>query len=151
MSGDTSTATTEEPEPQGVAANAAQHLVDGVARALTKPRFRGWIHVYSAGIAVVAGASLIAVSWALGSTRAGLATFAYTAATIVHVHRQRHLPPRALEVRDRPEVDEAGGPLDDLRVHRRQLHAVRAAGHAAAVGHVGVVDRLGRRGWPGSC
>jgi hemolysin III len=83
MSGQTSTATTEEPEPQGIAANATQHLVDGVARVLTKPRFRGWIHVYSAGIAVVAGASLIAVSWAVGSTRAGLATFAYTAATIV--------------------------------------------------------------------
>jgi hemolysin III len=82
------TATTNaEPEPQGPTANDAQHLVDGVARVLTKPRFkprfRGWIHVYSAGAAVFAGASLVAVSWAVNSTRAGLATLAYTAATIV--------------------------------------------------------------------
>ena len=33
--------------------------------------------------AVVAGASLVAVSWAVVSTRAGLATLLYTAATIV--------------------------------------------------------------------
>ena len=70
------TATTNaEPEPQGPTANDAQHLVDGVARVLTKPRFkprfRGWIHVYSAGAAVFAGASLVAVSWAVNSTRAG--------------------------------------------------------------------------------
>src|ERR1700754_1965993 len=81
MSGPTSAVT--DPESQGIAANAAQHLVDGVTRVLTKPRFRGWIHVYSAGAAVFAGASLIAVSWAVGATRAGLATFAYTAATIL--------------------------------------------------------------------
>ena len=53
------TATNAEPEPQGPTANAAQHLVDGVARVLTKPRFkprfRGWIHVYSAGIAEQSG------------------------------------------------------------------------------------------------
>src|ERR1700744_3113052 len=82
MSGQT-TATTEEPEPHGLAANAAKHLADGVARVLTKPRFRGWIHVYSAGAAVFAGASLVAVSWAVGSTRAGLATLLYTAAPIL--------------------------------------------------------------------
>ena len=82
MSSQTETVTHPQPEAQP-AANAAQQLVDGVTRVLTKPRFRGWIHVYSAGIAVFAGASLIAVSWAVGSTRAGLATFAYTAATIL--------------------------------------------------------------------
>ena len=79
----TSTASHAEPESPNLTANTAQQLVDGVARVLTKPRFRGWIHVYSAGVAVAAGASLIAVSWAVGSTRAGLATFAYTAATIL--------------------------------------------------------------------
>src|SRR5262249_54580054 len=83
MSTETSTATQPEPESEGLAANAAQPLVDGVARVLTKPRFRGWIHVYSAGTAVFAGASLVAVSWAVGSTRAGLATLLYTFATII--------------------------------------------------------------------
>ena len=84
MSGQTSTVTSPENESEGGAVSSAAHqIVDGVTRVLTKPRFRGWIHVYSAGIAVFAGASLIAVSWAVESTRAGLATFAYTAATIL--------------------------------------------------------------------
>src|SRR6202000_637440 len=83
MTTSTDTPTTPEAESQGLAANAAQQLVDGVARVLTKPRFRGWIHVYSAGTAVFAGASLVAVSWAVASTRAGLATLVYTMATIV--------------------------------------------------------------------
>ena len=84
MSGQPSTVTKAETESQGLTAGSAAHqIVDGVSRALTKPRFRGWIHVYSAGTAVFAGASLVAVSWAVASTRAGLATFAYTAATIV--------------------------------------------------------------------
>ncbi len=83
MSSQTSAVTDPDSESQGLAANTAQHLVDGVTRVLTKPRFRGWIHVYSAGAAVAAGASLIAVSWAVSSTRAGLATLAYTAATVL--------------------------------------------------------------------
>ncbi len=83
MSSQTSAVTDPDSESHGLAANTSQHLVDGVARVLTKPRFRGWIHVYSAGAAVAAGASLIAVSWAVSSTRAGLATLAYTAATVV--------------------------------------------------------------------
>jgi len=84
MSGQTSTVTSAETESQGLAAGSAAHqIVEGVTRVLTKPRFRGWIHVYSAVIAVLAGASLIAVSWAVASTRAGLATFAYIAATVV--------------------------------------------------------------------
>ncbi|HEY1442302.1 MAG TPA: hemolysin III family protein, partial [Mycobacterium sp.] len=83
MSGQITTVTNPESESQGPAANAAQQLVDGVARVLAKPRLRGWIHVYSAATAVAAGASLVAVSWAAVSTRAGLATLAYTAATIV--------------------------------------------------------------------
>ena len=84
MSGQTSTVTSPENESEGGAVSSAAHqVVDGVTRVLTKPRFRGWIHVYSAGTAVFAGATLIAVSWAVGSTRAGLATFAYTAATIL--------------------------------------------------------------------
>ena len=83
MSGQITTVTNPESESQGPAAHAAQQLVDGVAQVLAKPRFRGWIHVYSAATAVAAGASLVAVSWAVVSTRAGLATLAYTAATIL--------------------------------------------------------------------
>ena len=84
MSSQTSTVNSPQDESEGGAvSNAAHQIVDGVTQVLTKPRFRGWIHVYSAGAAVFAGASLIAVSWAVGSTRAGLATFAYTAATIL--------------------------------------------------------------------
>jgi hemolysin III len=84
MSGQTTTVTNPEPESEVLnPATAAQQVVGGVAHVLAKPRFRGWIHVYSAVIAVLAGASLIAVSWALASTRAGLATFAYIAATVV--------------------------------------------------------------------
>lgn len=84
MNGQTNTA--ELPGEHSSAATAveefAEHLVEGVAQFVAKPRFRGWIHVYSAGVAVVAGAALVAVSWTLGSTRAGLATLAYTAATV---------------------------------------------------------------------
>ena len=43
-----------------------------------KPRARGWIHLVSAIVAVVAGAALIAVSWPLAGLKAGLATFVYT-------------------------------------------------------------------------
>ena len=82
MSSQTDTVTHPEPKRRGPRP-MPRSTVDGVTRVLTKPRFRGWIHVYSAGTAVFAGASLIAVSWAVGSTRAGLATFAYTAATIL--------------------------------------------------------------------
>lgn len=53
-------------------------VVDGVGRFLGKPRARGWIHVYAAAVATIAGAALVSVSWALESTRAGLATLLYT-------------------------------------------------------------------------
>src|SRR5262249_6257008 len=82
MTSQVETATNSEPESeasgpgngpvnaaQQLVEGAAQHLVEGVNRVLTKPRFRGWIHVYAAGIAVIAGASLVAVSWAVASTR----------------------------------------------------------------------------------
>jgi len=84
MTSQVDTATNMEPESRAsTSGNAAQQLVEGVTRVLAKPRFRGWIHVYAAGIAVFAGASLVAVSWAVVSTRAGLATLGYTAATVV--------------------------------------------------------------------
>src|ERR1700743_827084 len=81
--GQTTTAGNEESHPRGRAPSAPRALGSGAPRVLPKPRFRGWIHVYSAGAAVFAGASLVAVSWAVASTRAGLATLVYTMATIV--------------------------------------------------------------------
>jgi hemolysin III len=53
-------------------------IVDGVAHFFHKPRLRGWIHVWAAAIAFIAGAALVSVSWSLQSTRAGLATLLYT-------------------------------------------------------------------------
>jgi hemolysin III len=53
-------------------------LAEGVAEFLGKPRARGWIHLYSAIIAAIAGAALVAVSWSVDSTRAGIATLIYT-------------------------------------------------------------------------
>lgn len=69
--------------PPGEAVDTAaedfpEAVVDGVAQFLGKPRARGWIHVYSAIVATIAGAALVSVSWALGSTRAGIATLIYT-------------------------------------------------------------------------
>ena len=83
MSGQMDTADVPRPHssPTHAVEEFAHHLVEGVAHALARPRARGWIHVYSAGVAVVAGAVLVAVSWAVESTRAGLATLAYAAAT----------------------------------------------------------------------
>ena len=98
----TTTASSEESEPQGLAANATEHVVDGVTRVLTKPRFRGWIHVYSAGTAVFAGASLVAVSWAAGFDPRRPGDAALHGGHGGDVHRQRHLSPRALEIRDAP-------------------------------------------------
>ena len=63
----------------------AEHIVEGVkdtAQALVKPRARGWIHLVSAVVAVIAGASLISVSWPLAGFKAGMATFIYTAAVV---------------------------------------------------------------------
>ena len=53
-------------------------VVDRVAQAIGKPRARGWIHVYAAVVALIAGATLVSVSWAMVGTRAGLATLLYT-------------------------------------------------------------------------
>ncbi len=62
----------------GDAEDLPEAVVDGVAEILGKPRARGWIHVYAAVIAAIAGATLVAVSWSVDSTRAGIATLIYT-------------------------------------------------------------------------
>ena len=65
------------------------------------------------------------------STRAGLATLLYTL-TIVAMFAVSGTYHRVTwKSDDRAQVDEARRPLDDLRVHRGQLHTVRAAGAAA--------------------
>ncbi len=77
MSGQADTATTAEARTP---AQRCHHLVEGVARVLTKPRFRGSIHVFQP-----------APRWPVhhwsrcrrrSVRRAGLTTLAYTAATI---------------------------------------------------------------------
>ena len=59
-----------------------QVLADTVTDFLRAPRARGWIHLCSAGVAIVAGAALVPVAWLTASPRAGWATLIY-AATIV--------------------------------------------------------------------
>ena len=53
-------------------------VVDAAAQFLGKPRARGWIHFYAAIVAAIAGTTLVAVSWAMQGTRAGIATLIYT-------------------------------------------------------------------------
>jgi hemolysin III len=77
----TSIDTTDSEQP-GTTRHEAEDLpeavADGVAQFFGKPRARGWIHLYSAIVAFIAGAALVSVSWALEGTRAGLATLLYT-------------------------------------------------------------------------
>ena len=70
-----------EPGPNGQADEAEdfpEAVVDGVSQFLDKPRARGWIHLYAAGVAAIAGATLVSVSWTMQSSRAGIATLIYT-------------------------------------------------------------------------
>jgi hemolysin III len=81
MSGEASTA----PQPAVPASARAveelgEHLVEGITG--TKPRFRGWIHLYSAFVAIITGSALVAVSWSVASPRAGHSTLIYAAATV---------------------------------------------------------------------
>jgi hemolysin III len=73
---------TTDPDPEHATREPAEDLpeavADGVAQFLGKPCARGWIHLYSAIVATIAGATLVSVSWALEGTRAGLATLLYT-------------------------------------------------------------------------
>jgi hemolysin III len=57
-------------------------FAESEASVLSKPRLRGWIHLYCAYAALAAGSALVAVSWAVTSTRAGHATLAYTLAIV---------------------------------------------------------------------
>lgn len=68
--------------PINAVGEVAEHVVQAAAAVLTKPRARGWIHLVSAIVALVAGATLIAVSWPLAGPKAGLATFVYTVSVV---------------------------------------------------------------------
>ena len=72
------TVTSSQSPAAHVAEDFPEAVTDGVAQVLGKPRARGWIHVYAAAVAIIAGAALVSVSWAVVSTRAGLATLLYT-------------------------------------------------------------------------
>jgi len=64
----------QQQPPHLYAEDFPEAVVDGVAQFFGKPRLRGWIHVYAAVVAFIAGAALVSVSWSVESTRAGLAT-----------------------------------------------------------------------------
>ena len=68
----------QQPSPRDYAEDFPQAVVGAAAQFLGKPRARGWIHVYAAVVAFIAGAALISVSWSLEGLRAGLSTFVYT-------------------------------------------------------------------------
>ena len=57
-------------------------LVEGASGGVTKPRLRGWIHLYCAVVAVIAGTALVAVLWAEASERAGYSTLTYVLAIV---------------------------------------------------------------------
>lgn len=83
MSSQTSTSANSKSESEPIApGNPVEQLVEGAAAVLTKPRMRGWIHFYSAWLAIVCGATLVSVSWAVQSPRAGHSTLVYAAATV---------------------------------------------------------------------
>jgi hemolysin III len=82
MSSQIDKATGEEPRSGAITpGNTVDQLVEGAAHVLTKPRMRGWIHYYSAWLAIITGAVLVSVSWAVASPRAGHSTLVYAAAT----------------------------------------------------------------------
>jgi hemolysin III len=66
----------------GVDEDLPQVLAEIVTDLLGKPRARGWIHLFSAATAVVAGAALVSVAAITSSPMAGWATLTY-ATTIV--------------------------------------------------------------------
>ena len=69
---------TDEPDRTHRAGNDAEDfpeaVVDRVAQAIGRPRARGWIHVYAAVVALIAGATLVSVSGAMGGSRGGRGT-----------------------------------------------------------------------------
>jgi hemolysin III len=59
-----------------------QVVADTVTDLLGRPRVRGWIHLFSAATAIVAGAALLLVAAIKASPRAGWATLIYVSAIV---------------------------------------------------------------------
>jgi hemolysin III len=75
--------TTETPATiSAEAEDFPEAVVDELSGLFGKPRARGWIHVYAAAVATIAGAALVWAAWSSASTRAGVATLIY-AVTLV--------------------------------------------------------------------
>lgn len=77
------TAGVDTTDPRRSTSSDAEDFPEAVVDAAVeffgkKPRLRGWIHVYAAVIAAIAGAALVSVSWSAESTRAGISTLIYT-------------------------------------------------------------------------
>ena len=72
----------ESFRPIAVVEELTDSLVEGASGPLTRPRLRGWIHLYCAVVAVIAGTALVAVSWAEASKRAGHSTLTYALAVV---------------------------------------------------------------------
>ena len=109
----------------------------------TRPRMRGWLHLFAFFGAIVAGAVLIPLASVARRPRRLLGR-GLLPDDLRPVRHQRALPPAPL-VTARLEDHEAARPLDDLPVHRRHLHAVRAAGRRPADRLLDPRRRLGRR------
>ncbi|MGB8794175.1 MAG: hemolysin III family protein, partial [Mycobacterium sp.] len=68
--------------PVAVVDERTDNHVEDAAQGPTKPRLRGWIHVYCAVAAAIAGTALVAASWAEASKRAGHSTLTYVLAVV---------------------------------------------------------------------
>lgn len=67
---------------QAVADEVAPSLAHGGVDPLSRPRLRGWIHLYCAIAALFGGTALVVMSWSVVSKRAGHATLAYALAIV---------------------------------------------------------------------
>ncbi len=107
---------------------------------------RGWLHTYAFFVAVVCGIVLCSIA----ATRPGLGAAASAALiyslTVCGLFGTSALYHRRVWSRARLPDHAPAGPLDDLRVHRRHVHAVlRAAAAAPRQATVMLVAGLGRR------
>ncbi len=122
--------------------------VFGIDELPVKPRMRGWIHLWAFAVSVVAGIVLVTLAATVAEPPAGIATAIYSL-TVCGVFGVSALYHR-VHWHDRPRraCDEARRPLDDLPVHRRQLHTVRdprpPTGHRPHAPDRRVVGRPGR-------
>ena len=113
---------------------------------ILKPRMRGVLHQWACAASVVLGVLVVVFADGGRETRGrgGLRGERHRA-----LRRERAVPPRELAPRG-PALDAPPRPLDDLRPHRGDLHAVRAAGvrrrRRPRAAHRGVVRRGGRGG-----